>query len=325
MREHPPIRYLVLWVTGRCNLDCRYCYRGDIGATGTLDLETAERALDIAASSGQRFHLQLTGGEPCLEPVLVERILSRARALGSNASVGLQSNGTLIDDALARLFSRYQVYVGLSIDGVQQVHEAHRQEFAATVRGLSLLGRYAVPCRVTAVVTRESAPHLDRLALMLAGFANLRGLGLDLLTRKGNAVVHDVSSTDPAALQKGASRLLETLELINRNRRPPLVLRELNQYRKGALSVTGPMPCHAIRGESMAVLPDGRVYPCSQTSGDSDFFCGTVDRVEREQLRVLESGPDCPGRTHYNRGESLALQQILLRCIATHCTGRRAA
>ncbi|HCX89504.1 MAG TPA: radical SAM protein, partial [Deltaproteobacteria bacterium] len=70
MNRYP--RYLVLLLTTACNLNCAYCYREERDHFQSMPREVAEKALRLAASSGSSFHVQITGGEPCLEPELIE-------------------------------------------------------------------------------------------------------------------------------------------------------------------------------------------------------------------------------------------------------------
>lgn len=304
MNAAQPIRYLVLFVTGACNLRCRYCYAAKAPAL-TMSRPLASRALTLAAASGGRFHVQLTGGEPTLAPETVEHIVSMIREKKMNATIGLQTNGTLLDDALIGILVRHEVEIGLSLDGVEAVHDRERGQFKETIRGLTLLMGRQVPCRLTAVVTARSAPYLDKLVLMLAGFPNVRGVGLDLLTLRGGAVSNGVSPVSFETLRDSVERLRTTLAFVNRNRAAPLVVREL-----GGSGVSTPAGCHAAKGESLAVLPDGSLFPCSQTAGDPDFCLGDLDSGIRYGPETLDEGPDCPSRTHYNRGENLFLSRL---------------
>ena len=43
--------------------------------------------------------------------------------------------------------------------------------------------------------------------------------------------------------------------------------------------------CHAAVGESLAVAPDGSVYPCSQAVGDVASRVGTIHDVDWDGLR----------------------------------------
>ncbi|CNK64389.1 galns arylsulfatase regulator (Fe-S oxidoreductase) [Yersinia frederiksenii] len=45
---------------------------------------------------------------------------------GSNISLALQTNGTLIDDEWISLFEKYLVNVSISIDGPKHINDRHR-------------------------------------------------------------------------------------------------------------------------------------------------------------------------------------------------------
>jgi uncharacterized protein len=267
MHVYPPIRYLVLFVTGACNLHCRYCYAADIPAL-PLSLSIALRALDLAAASNEPFHVQLTGGEPTLMPETIAGIASLIRDRKLMATIGLQTNGTLLDDALIDLLVRYQIEVGISLDGVATVHDAERGGFNETLRGLKRLMKRNIPCRVTTVVTAESALHLDKLVLLLAGFPNVRGVGLDLLTLRGAAIKNSVAPVSEERLETAMEKVRRAMAFVNQNRAAPFTVRELD--------TAHPSGCHAALKTSLAVLPDGRLFPCSQTAGDPAFLLGVL-------------------------------------------------
>ena len=300
------IRYLVLFLTGRCNLRCRYCYASELAQHGAMPFNIAADALNLAVSSNRSFHVQFTGGEPLLEPKLMTRICKLVRENDASHTMGVQTNGTLLNDEIAGMLQRYQIEVGLSIDGVAEIHNQQRGRFGATINGLHVLANHDIPCRITAVVTMENVMHLDKLALMLAGFPNVRGIGLDLLVNKGSAAVNQVPHATPELMKKSAQALLAMLDIVNSRRSNPLQVRELNKNRRSS-----PILCHAAKGESMAVLPDGSVYPCSQTAGDPDFNCGTIHNVNWKRLRMSAQGDDCPSRTHYNQGTNQILHAAL--------------
>ncbi|WP_157068119.1 radical SAM protein, partial [Desulfosarcina cetonica] len=73
------IRYLILALTRRCNLRCVYCYNGDGHDQADMPETVIRAAIDLVASSGQSFHLQLTGGEPTLVPGAIETAARLAR------------------------------------------------------------------------------------------------------------------------------------------------------------------------------------------------------------------------------------------------------
>lgn len=321
----PTIRYLILWLTDDCNLQCRYCYRPGVAVPQQMTVEVVARALQLASASGQPFHVQLSGGEPTLAPDLLAAVVDQMRPFQGQATLGVQTNATCLTPGLVRLFKEAQVQVGVSLDGPPAVHDALRGEFARTYAGLQLLEDQGVPFRVTTVVSADNVASLDLLALLLANFRQVRGLGLDLLTVKGAAVSSQVWPAAPADLRQGIRQLLQALTLVNAQRQPPLLLREAETlwraWRQGPPSVF----CHAGRGESLAVAPDGTVYPCGQTCGEDLLAAGTVWEPEISRLHLLGSHRrprqaachtcplsafcpgDCPSRLLFNHPQEAKL------------------
>ena len=107
------IRYLILSLTTRCNLKCRYCYNGDNGETEEMPHAIVKQAISIAAESNQPFHLQLTGGEPTLAPKLIEFAARSAKQTGFCHGMGIQTNGTRLTTDLLTLFKMNQLLNGI--------------------------------------------------------------------------------------------------------------------------------------------------------------------------------------------------------------------
>ena len=316
------IRYLILMLTTRCNLACRYCYHGD-QAGEDMSPETLRRALARAAGPGP-LHVQLTGGEPTLRPDLMALAAEEAGRLPRPVSLAAQTNGTLLTPEIVALCRKERIEIGVSLDGPLAVNESVRGGSSALLAGLRLLEAQAVGFNVTTVVSRANAESLADLPLVLAGFTQARGFGLDLLIRKGRNCIEPVRAGDLAPqIRKLESRLRQ----INQRRARPLAWRELESLRKSAAGRKGVF-CHACRGESLAVRPDGQVYPCGQTAGSPEFLLKTeVTAGPLTELRL--SGPhcrdcplkgrcpgECPSRLYYNRGAEARLICELYRALA---------
>lgn len=130
---------VVVWnVTRKCNLKCRHCYaQAQVdGDPGELTTEEAHRLIDDLSA----FHVPvilMSGGEPLCRRDFFE-LVDHA---GSNGiRVTLSTNGTLIDEKTAERIKASGIgYVGISIDGMQDVNDAFRGvdgAFAKAVRGV---------------------------------------------------------------------------------------------------------------------------------------------------------------------------------------------
>jgi uncharacterized protein len=326
-----PIRYLILSLTTRCNLQCRYCYNDTPKPITDMPKAVIKDALSLVSTQKEPFHLQLTGGEPTLLPDLIKTAAKLAANTRQCHSIGIQTNGTCLTLDLLKIFKRHQFQIGISLDGPPSIHQLQRGMAAETLRGLQLLESAQLPFQVTTVVTQVNAACLDQLVLTLAGFNSARGIGLDLLIDKGRARNSDcVGPADKSTLQRGLQRMLTTLDLVNARRTIPLRLRERDLIL--AANKKGSAFCHACRSESMAVTPSGQIFPCGQTVNDSRFAAGTIWEPKFERLHLLhEFMPntkqcddcslqntcpgDCPSRLYYNKKQQPPQVCNLYQCL----------
>jgi uncharacterized protein len=313
----PEIRYLVMMLTNRCNLHCRYCYCPEVKTECDMNIAIMKQAIDIAASHGKKFHIQMAGGEPCLNREILFKTVQYARTTAPQATIAIQTNATLVDTILANFFKENHLQVGVSIDGPPLIHNKVRGNFNEMLTGLEYLEKYSVPWRATTVVTSDSIEHLWRLAVLLSRFRMVKGMGLDFLTIKNSAKKNNVLPPTSQAVENGIQHLLATLDMINKISCPSISFREAETVER-CLSNDKETPfCNVCTGQSMAVYPDGSIYPCSQLAGEEIFYVGNVMQ-EINWSRLKHSLPsltfndcinceiknrcpgDCPSRLFYN-------------------------
>ena len=157
---------VVIWnLIRRCNLNCLHCYTtsADINFPGELSTQEALSVLDDLHDAGVRV-LILSGGEPLLRPDLLE-IATRAKSMGFY--VGLSSNGTMIDVALAHRIAEIGFdYVGISIDGLQAAHDRFRRvegSFADAMSGLAACQSEGIKVGLRFTLTQANAPDLPAI------------------------------------------------------------------------------------------------------------------------------------------------------------------
>jgi len=158
----------------RCNLRCAYCYY--LPKAGLLAQPPAPRMDEDLLedfirqrldSPGPATRFEWHGGEPTLLGLDYFRhivALQKAhRPPGRTVTNGLQTNGTLLDDAWARFLAAERFSVGLSLDGPADVHDPfrptrdRRPTHAQVVQAFGLLRRYGVHCDLLCVVHAGNA------------------------------------------------------------------------------------------------------------------------------------------------------------------------
>ncbi|HWR30633.1 MAG TPA: radical SAM protein, partial [Negativicutes bacterium] len=134
--ERSPV---VVWnITSQCNLKCRHCYIEATESANENEMTTEEGKAFIDDLAEMKVPvLMFSGGEPLVRPDLFELA---AYAVEKGLRIVLSTNGTLIDEFTAQLIKEagFQ-YVGVSIDGCEEIHDEFRGEkgaFAAAIAGI---------------------------------------------------------------------------------------------------------------------------------------------------------------------------------------------
>lgn len=296
------LQHLVLTVTERCNLRCRYCVHGGhfgwVRPHGTTAMppETAVRAarwyLDRADST-QSPVISFYGGEALLEPDLIAAVVAAARAHRRGAAVrfAVDTNGVLLDERAIDLVLRERMYLQVSLDGPAAVHDRHRRDagggptHARIEAGLDrLLARdpaaadrlrfqvtLAPPVDLAAVEAyfRDFPPFRDhavsRHPALAVDVADLRGLDWPVSPGRAPTLAEDLDRTEARYLAAVAAGQRHGAGPVAAALcEPPLI--RWHHRNRSALRGTW-MPggnCRPGR-RKLHVMPDGTFHPCERT------------------------------------------------------------
>jgi|TARA_B100000315_G_scaffold257360_1_gene305960 heme d1 biosynthesis radical SAM protein NirJ len=168
-RRNPPGPVVVWNLIRRCNLTCKHCYSLSVDKDfpGELSAEEVVAVMQDLRAFGVPV-LILSGGEPLLRPDIFE--LSRhAKELGFY--VGLSSNGTLIDAAMAAEIAKVGYdYVGVSLDGIGTTHDTFRRRegaFDEALAGIRLCRETGVKVGLRFTMTQDNEGELPSLLDLL--------------------------------------------------------------------------------------------------------------------------------------------------------------
>ncbi len=165
-----PFSLLIKPASADCNLNCTYCFYLE---KSKLYPQTKRHRMSDAvlekmistymATSQPVYYFGWQGGEPTLMGLeFFQKAVDFQRKHGRSGSIvsnGLQTNATLIDDGLARLFSRYKFLVGVSIDGPSVLHDRYRRNIrgrgthAEVLQGIECLKRHQVEFNALVLVS----------------------------------------------------------------------------------------------------------------------------------------------------------------------------
>jgi len=165
MASEPLTLRLVFWeLTASCNLSCVHC-RAEAGPERLKDeLSTEEcfKFIDDLAGFANPI-LILTGGEPLNRPDIFE---IADRAVKRSLRVALASNGTLIDEPVAKLIHDVGIRrVSISIDGAKaKTHDSFRGvpgSFELAIRGARNVTAAGVELQLNSTVSKHNVAELE--------------------------------------------------------------------------------------------------------------------------------------------------------------------
>jgi uncharacterized protein len=168
-RNIPSIDVVVVQPTPFCNINCTYCYlpgRTDKSVMRQETVRTLFTKIFASGWHGEQLTVIWHAGEPLVLPVSFYETAFAAIAAVRPASLHLQhsiqTNGMLITPEWCELFRKWQVGVGVSIDGPRRINDSHRlsrkgrSTFDRALAGIRLLRRERVPFHVISVLTEVS-------------------------------------------------------------------------------------------------------------------------------------------------------------------------
>lgn len=174
------LQHLRLNVTESCNLDCTYCYEKEskvFTRRRTMSWEIARKGIDLFLQTTKKhshksISIRFFGGEPLLNWPLVSKCINYIRELQADApkiKFTLNTNGTLLTDEIIKLLAGNNVYIALSLDGVEKENDKFRKFkggkgiFTVLDQKIRLLCQYKARFGISVVFYDQNLPHLIKL------------------------------------------------------------------------------------------------------------------------------------------------------------------
>lgn len=279
----PALNLLIKPSSGACNLRCRYCFYHDEQANretfsyGFMSEETLEILIKKALEYAGGFcSFGFQGGEPTLRGLDFYRkaveLQKKYNARHVEIANSIQTNGMGIDGEWAEFLHENRFLVGLSLDGVKDVHDQNRLDpegggtFNRVLRAAQKLQAHQVEFNLLTVVTGQTADSIAKT--------------YRFYRRSGLLYQQYIPCLDPLGEERGASpysltpekyaKFLKTLfDLWHRDvTAGRFIYIRYFENLLGMLLGRGPESC-GLGGRCAiqnVVEADGSVYPC-------DFYC----------------------------------------------------
>jgi len=185
----------VVQPTPLCNLDCRYCWLPERHLNEQMSHEVFRAFLRrVGNATGHLDNgagLVWHGGEPLvLGADYYRQCLTDLRTIseqhGFFLSVGIQTNGVLLNKIWVDLFKEHNIQIGVSVDGPAWLHDRYRVHrngagsHTEVQRGIDLLGEADINFSVISVLNRTALDHPDEIFAYLRTLRTQNGFAFNI-------------------------------------------------------------------------------------------------------------------------------------------------
>ncbi|ENN96254.1 radical SAM protein [Methanocaldococcus villosus KIN24-T80] len=263
------MKFLILKVTDRCNLNCKYCYSLNKN-NEDMKFRIAKKAINYLLNFDDNIKIQFTGGEPLLNFKLIEKVVNYTEDKG-NFRYAIQTNGTLLGNYVEEI-KELGINVGVSIDGLEVNDELRpykdgRCSTLDTIKGIYLLEKYDIPFGVTIVVTNKNLPYLEEFVGYLIA-VGVKSFSFDLLKPKKREDL------------KLMPNIREFEKVLNNLSKYPVYIKNLYQRKDNY--------CFLNKGDLLFVNEIGDIYPCPTLEGY--FYMGNIKNFNGELFKAKSKG-----------------------------------
>jgi len=295
--------FFVVRTTNQCNYGCRYCYAGTGSQGEHMSARTMKMIIERVMAELPcpvpvfEFH----GGEPLLNlPTILEAMeygYSLVDKYQKNLQFLLQTNGSLLSEDVFKALDTYNVGIGVSLDGNEEIHNRNRVyhdgrgTYQDTMRGLNAARYYGNGTGVLCSIHRGED--------YLPAFESMLEQGYDSFAIRsifpGGRALEGLEFPEErnAIMAQGCLKVFEHLIRLNRRSGSKISVREVNFIlynitHKSRVNMCMRSPCGA--GTSIASFnPHGDIFPCDDFTDMMEFRMGHITDNRPLPLMITES------------------------------------
>ena len=262
-----------LHITDQCNLACRHCLFSCSSKTSrTMDFDTIFSAVSQAYNLGTRI-FYLTGGEPLVHPDF-QKICRLILNEYPDTLLAILTNGILIPDHL-NFFNTLpgdRLFLQVSLDGLEEANDRLRGAgaFARTTAALDMLKGSNIITTLSMVVHPENFHEMTKM-VELGAKLSVNAIHYMWLLTTGRA------STQPKVpMDELFNNLIEAWDCAQTC---GLSIDNITNLAARVFSTPGTRYDLGNAGwESLALDPDGMIYPTPALIGSIETACGPISQ-----------------------------------------------
>ena len=231
------IGLLVIQPTPFCNINCDYCYLPERTSNKKMFASVLKRTIENVFASGmigESLTIVWHAGEPLAVPIsFYEEAFETINSLSVSTEKinhSFQTNGTLINDRWCEFIKRNNIKIGLSIDGPEFIHDAHRKDRLGkgthdrVMEGVKCLRKHEIDFHVIAVVTEQALDHPDEIFHFFLD-NGIRQVGFNIEEIEGT---NQSSTLSPDSTERKVRKFFERIFYLQKQAKGAIRIREFD-------------------------------------------------------------------------------------------------
>jgi len=176
----PPLNLLIKPASSKCNLNCKYCFYHNISENrlvkdhGKMSKHVLENLIKKSFEYAEFYiYFAFQGGEPTLAGIeyfyQFHEYVEYYNIKKIQVSYSLQTNATLLDQGWVELFKKYNYLIGVSLDGMEDIHDCFRKDwdqkgsFQDVMSSIKILQQNKVDFNILTVITKKTVENIDNI------------------------------------------------------------------------------------------------------------------------------------------------------------------
>lgn len=279
-------------LSAACMAECSYCFGPHRGKV--TDIQTVDKTLEfiyyvVSETNPEKVRITFHGGEPLIAPIaLWEHFLKyiTSRLKDKVLILSIQSNLWNLNKDFCRLFRKYNVSIGTSLDGPKALNDLQRGKgyFDKTWKGIKLAEKFGLEAGCISTFTPESITRWKDLMDFFMKKKKSFSIhpSLKPLYYKGNGELF--INTD-----QYSTLLTEMMDAYIEHRKH-IQIDSFDQIcRSVAFSKGDVCTFRDCFGLFLAIDPEGYIYSCQRFCGKPEFALGNIS--EMPSLDDIENHP----------------------------------
>lgn len=314
MNRKISIMYLI--PTNSCNLQCRYCFIGQLNEKPQfLTFDTAKNAVDKfnehLIKTKQHGTIFFYGAEPLLNFALIKQIVEYVHNSKFDIEFSMVSNGLLISEEIAEFIKNYNIAIGISLDGIKKINDKNRifkesklGSYEYVIKKMKILKTHNVNFGLSITISKELLKEKETIFEWLKDL-DVKNISYNLMHFTEYDPEWEKYYQEATDFIYNSNNILYELGF-NEDR----ANRKIQSFYERKFKFSD---CGAVGGNQITICPNGDIEICHGYWNRKDNKIGNINDINcLEELFELEAYKEWQQDITINNKECLGCEAIYL-------------